>query len=256
MRKIALINIKGGVAKTTSAVNLAAALQKAGRSVLVVDVDPQASASSAVGLNPDDIEKHVLHLLDDTATVSDVRRRLDTGFDIVPAHIELAGAELQIAGFDDRERRLRYAVDAVNGYDYVLYDCPPSVGLLTINALTASDEVIIPTTPGFFSMAGMQILRDTVALIRKRLQPKLRITGVVITMYDNRLNLHRQAVEAIREYFGDIVYTTHIRHNVSLAEAPGHGQTIFEYAPGSYGATDYSELAQEVITQEKGNEQK
>lgn len=249
MEIIAMMNQKGGVGKTTSAVNIAAALARLGRRVLLIDVDPQAHATLSLGY-PQTIEKTIFELLTETATAADVMVDRD-GLTVIPAALQLAGAEMQLVGLPGREMILRSAIaDIVKGFEYVIIDCPPSIGALTANALAAATSVFVPIKTEYLPIQGIGQLIKTVELVRQRLNPRLKISGVFGTFYDGRRNINREVMEYIRQTFGDAVLNTQIRANVALAEAPKMGKTIFEHAPASHGAADYMALSEEIISRE------
>jgi chromosome partitioning protein len=247
---VAIINQKGGVGKTTTAVNLSACLAKCGLRILVVDLDSQANATAHLGI---DIHREnplsVYDLLTGNTTTEDlVTPSSLSGLDVIPSHIELSGAEIELVNRVGRESILKNCLNGIRKrYDYIMVDCPPSLGLLTLNALVLVREVIIPVQTEFFALQGMARLLETINLVKRRLNPHLRITGVVACMYDSRTNLSKDVIDRINQYFGDKLFTTHIRQNVKLAEAPSFGQPIVLYAPRSYGAIDYTNLAQELI---------
>jgi chromosome partitioning protein len=247
-RIIAIINQKGGSGKTTTSVNLGAYLARFGRVVLLVDLDPQANSTIHLGLKPHEIEKSVYDVMMDEKPFSEVIRQTEIeNLFIAPANINLSGAEIELAGIVGREMILRDAVERIeDNYNYILIDCPPSLGLLTVNALTVAKEIIIPVQTEFFALEGMGKLFQTIEIIRKRLNRDLKITGIVPTMLDGRTNLSREVMEKISEYFGEKVYKTRIRKNVRLAEASSHGKPIVLYDPRSPGAEDYEALSREV----------
>jgi chromosome partitioning protein len=280
MRRIAVINQKGGVGKTTTAVNLGAALAHHGRKVLLVDADPQANLSVHLSVDIFHIQRSVYDVLRGDATILEVTVKTSTpNLDVVPSHIDLSGAELELASMMGRETVLREALreaesrtlareappiapapDAVTegtaapttpepagGYDFVIVDCPPSLGLLSVNALTSTSEVIVPVQTQFFALQGMSKLLDVLRLVRRRLNPTLRLLGLLPCLYDSRTNLSQEVLDEIRAHFGDRVFSTVVRSNVKLAEAPSHGKHILDYAPDSRGAEDYRSLAGEVI---------
>jgi len=247
MRTIAFMNQKGGVGKTTSAVNVAAGLSRLGRRVLLIDMDPQAHATLSLGL-PADSEKTTFELLDGTATAADVIVDRD-GLAVMPSGLQLAGAEIQLIGAPGREMLLRSALDGVD-FEYILIDCPPSIGLLTMNALTVATSVYVPLKTEYLPIQGIDQLKNAVDLIRRRLNPQLAINGVFGTFYDARRNIDRDVMDYIRQVFGDKVLKTAIRSNVALAEAPVNGKTIFEHAPTSHGAEDFAALCQEILDRE------
>lgn len=252
MRRIALINQKGGVGKTTTAANLGSGLGRLGKRVLLVDIDPQANLSLHLDVEVFQASKSVYDLLLGKASVEEViLPTTEPGVEIVPSHIDLCSAELELVNTVGREVVLRDAMDRYlaaipNLPDYILVDCPPSLGLLSLNALAAVEEVIIPIQAEFFALQGMGKLMDVVNLVRERLNPKLRISGIVICMFRAQTTLAREVLQEVRSFFGDVVLETRIRQNIKLAEAPGHGKSIFAYDPSSNGAADYMALAREV----------
>ena len=257
MRTIALINQKGGVGKTTTAVNLGAALAEAGRRVVLVDLDPQANLTLHLGLRLEpDAPTSYRVLLGEAAFADAIHATETERLSAVPTDIDLSGAELELASAFGRETLLRDALaDWVNGSDgdpadYVLLDCPPSLGLLSVNGLAAADEVFLPVQTEFFALQGLTKLMDTVALVQRRLHPGLEIGGIIGCLYDSRLRLAREVLGEVRNYFPGRVFKQAIGTNVKLAEAPSFGQTILQYAPESAGARDYRALAAEVIAQE------
>lgn len=248
-RTIAVTNQKGGVGKTTTAVNLAAFIALEGFRVLLVDCDPQGNATSGLGINRKRL-KYCLHdmLIDglDFAQVM-THTRLER-LDLIPSTIQLAGAEVELVSHQQRERALEAGLAPIRDYyDYIFLDCPPSLGLLTVNALTAADSVLIPLQCEYYALEGLSQLLDTVHLVRQRLNPRLKIEGIVFTMFDARTNLGLQVVEEVKKHFRQDVYRTIIPRNVRLSEAPSHGKPIALYDPRSKGAEVYREFAREVI---------
>jgi len=247
MRKIALVNQKGGVGKTTTAVHLAAALARLDRKVLLVDLDPQANATISFGLPPNELKSSVYDVLMGRAQAGETLRALAPNLSLLPSSIDLAGAEMELSAALGREYVLRTALEAISGFDFVLLDCPPSLGILNVNGLTYVREIIIPVQCEFLALHGLSLLLRTIQIVQRRLNPELRVTGVIPCMYDGRKGLARESVREIENHFKEKTFKTRIRTNVRLAEAPSHGKTIFEYAPDSYGAEDYLNLAREVL---------
>lgn len=246
---IALANQKGGVGKTTSSVNLSSSLAFLGKKVLLVDIDPQGNASSGVGINKGEIENCIYNVLVDDVPLKDVREHTELdNLDVIPATIQLAGAEVELVPAISRELRLKRAIDTIKDeYDYIIIDCPPSLGLLTLNALTASDSVLIPVQCEYYALEGLSQLLNTIRIVQKQLNAELQIEGVLLTMLDARTNLGIQVIEEVKKYFQNKVFDTIIPRNVRLSEAPSHGKPILLYDPKSKGAEVYLELAKEVI---------
>lgn len=249
---IAIANQKGGVGKTTTSVNLGAGMATIGKRVLLVDIDPQGNTTSGVGVNKADVENCIYDILiNDVNPADTILNTQIEGLDIIPATIQLAGAEIELVSTISRELRLKKALNTVkNKYDYIIIDCPPSLGILTINSLTASDSVIIPIQCEYYALEGLSQLLNTVRLVQKNLNPHLMIEGVLLTMLDARTNLGIQVIEEVKKYFQEKVYKTIIPRNVRLSEAPSHGQSIITYDSRSKGAEVYLELAKEVISYE------
>jgi chromosome partitioning protein len=248
-RIIAVTNQKGGVGKTTTSVNLGACLAYIGQKVLLVDIDPQGNATSGVGVEKGDVHQCIYDVLVDDVDVNDtVKQSKVENLSIIPATISLAGAEIELVPTISREVRLKKALEKVKDeYDYIIIDCPPSLGLLTINALTASDAVVIPVQCEYYALEGLSQLLSTVRLVQKHLNHDLMIDGVLLTMLDARTNLGIQVIEEVKKYFQDKVYRTIIPRNVRLSEAPSHGEPIIIYDAKSRGAEVYLELAKEVV---------
>ena len=246
---MALINQKGGVGKSTTAINLSAALGELGKQVLLVDLDPQGNSSSGLGIEKSQVHNCVYDvLLNDVAIEDVIIPDVGEGLDLVPATINLAGAEVELVSEMARENRLKDAVGSLRGkYDYVFIDCPPSLGLLTVNALVAADKLLIPIQCEFYALEGVTKLLDSMKRVKTRLNPTLDIFGVLLTMYDGRTTLSRQVVEEVRSYFGKTVFTTLIPRTVKLSEAPSFGQPITQYDPSGKGAQSYVNLAKEVV---------
>ena len=246
---MAIINQKGGVGKSTTAINLSAALGELGKQVLLVDLDPQGNSSSGLGIEKSQVHNCVYDvLLNDVAIEDVIIPDVGEGLDLVPATINLAGAEVELVSEMARENRLKDAVGSLRGkYDYVFIDCPPSLGLLTVIALVAADKLLIPIQCEFYALEGVTKLLDSMKRVKTRLNPTLDIFGVLLTMYDGRTTLSRQVVEEVRSYFGKTVFTTLIPRTVKLSVAPSFGQPITQYDPSGKGAQSYVNLAKEVV---------
>ncbi len=252
-RIIAVANQKGGVGKTTTAINLAASLASLGASTLLVDCDPQSNASSGVGFGRDPNRRNTYQVLMGEVTAAEVRCPTEVEqLQVIPAHKNLIGANIELVPLDRREYRLRQALDSVrNDYEYVVLDCPPALDLLTLNALVAADSVLIPMQAEYFALEGVTELLDTIDRIKAELNPGLSVEGVVITMFDDRTNLAQSVAADLKGFFGDLMCETTIPRNIRLAEAPSHGKPALLYDPKSRGSEAYVQLAQEIIDRAK-----
>ena len=246
---LAIINQKGGVGKTTTAIDLAAALGESNKQVLLVDLDPQGNASSGLGIEKGELENCIYNVLLDDVSIEDIIiPDVYPGLDLAPSTINLAGAEVELVSEMARENRLKDAIGSLRGkYDYIIIDCPPSLGLLTVNAFVAADKLLIPIQCEFYALEGVTKLLDSMKRVKSRLNPSLDIFGVLLTMYDNRTTLSKQVVDEVRGYFGPLVFDTMIPRTVKLSEAPSFGQPITQYDPKGKGSIAYLELAKEVI---------
>ncbi|MGC8805677.1 MAG: ParA family protein [Candidatus Ratteibacteria bacterium] len=265
MTCIAMINQKGGVGKTTSVVNLGAGLSLLGKKVLMIDLDPQAHLTYSVGIKAHELSKTVYHVLRGDISVAEalierpITAKLEFSkqsemkgiFCILPASLDLSGAEFEFGGIAGREFLLKECLSEAGNFEYVFIDCPPSLGLLTLNALTTADEIYIPLQTEFLALQGISKLLETVEVVQRRLNQQIKLTGIIGTRFDGRKRLNREVVEKIKDYFGNAVFNTLVRENISLAEAPGFGKTIYEYKPDSYGSEDYFHLCLEIIERSK-----
>ncbi len=255
-KSIAIFNQKGGVGKTTTAVNFSAALAEKGKKVLLVDNDPQGNLTSGVGIDKNSLDKSIYHVLINEASIEDVILHTDfERLDILPGSVDLAGAEIELIDFEDREFLLKKQILKVKDlYDYIIVDCPPSLGLLTINALVAVDSVLIPIQCEYYALEGVSQLVNTFNLVKKSINSNLEIQGVLLSMFDGRTNLSIQVVEEVKKHFKQLVYATIIPRNIRLAEAPSFGLPIIHYDRKSKGAESYLELADEFLDLEEEDE--
>ena len=253
-RIIAIANQKGGVGKSTTAINLAACLAEKEQKVLIVDIDPQGNATSGLGVSKDDVENTIYQVMLGTISADDaIQKDVFDNLDVLPSNVNLAGAEIELIDVENREYILKNILyDIKDRYDYIVLDCPPSLSMLTVNAMTAADTVLVPIQCEYYALEGLTQLIHTINLVKRKLNPELELEGVVFTMYDARTNLSLQVVENVKENLGQNIYNTIIPRNVRLAEAPSHGLPINIYDSKSAGAESYRLLAEEVMNQNVG----
>lgn len=246
---IAIANQKGGVGKTTTAINLGASLAVLEHKTLIIDADPQANATSGVGFDPRNIKTSIYECIINQVEAKDIILNTQTpNLDLLPAHIDLVGAEIELINLPNREKMMRAAIsDLKNEYDFIIIDCSPSLGLITLNALTASDSVIVPVQCEYFALEGLGKLLNTIKIVQERLNNDLEIEGILLTMYDVRLRLSNQVVEEVKTHFQQMVFDTIIQRNTKLGEAPSHGETIIMHDASSKGAINYLNLAREIL---------
>ncbi len=246
---ISLANQKGGVGKTTSAINLAGSLAILEYSTLIIDADPQANATSGVGFDPRNIKTSIYECIIDDVDPADIILKTDTpNLDLLPAHIDLVGAEIEMINLPNREKMMKKAIAGIKDkYDFIIIDCSPSLGLVTINALTAADSVIIPVQCEYFALEGLGKLLNTIKIVQSRLNPDLDIEGILLTMFDKRLRLAKQVVQEVKTHFQQMVFSTIIHRNTRLSEAPSYGETIIMHDADSTGAINYLNLAREIL---------
>ena len=255
---IALANQKGGVGKTTTAINLAASLAVLEKKVLIIDADPQANATSGVGIDTKSVTTSIYECVVENIDPKKIILKTEVpGLEIIPSHIDLVGAEIEMLNMAERERVLSSMINPIKDkYDFILIDCSPSLGLITVNALTASDSVIIPVQCEYFALEGLGKLLNTIKIIQTRLNPGLEIEGFLLTMYDSRLNLSNQVLQEVQSHFGDMVFKTLITRNIKLSEAPSYGLPVVLYDAASKGASSYMDLAKEILQRNESKEQK
>ncbi len=246
---ISIANQKGGVGKTTTAINLAAGLAVLEHKTLLIDADPQANATSGIGFNPKNIKTSIYECIIDDVEPKDILLNTTTpNLDLIPAHIDLVGAEIEMINLPNREYMMKNVIDKIKGnYEFIIIDCSPSLGLITVNSLVAADSVIVPVQCEYFALEGLGKLLNTIKIVQSRLNPALEIEGILLTMYDNRLRLSNQVVEEVRSHFQELVFDTIVQRNTKLGEAPSFGETIIMHDIQSKGAVNYLNLAREIL---------
>lgn len=249
-RIIAMVNQKGGVAKTTSTLNVAAGLACMGKKVLLVDFDPQANLTESCGHSPDEIDTTIYNVIIGNVNMQNVIITLGDNLYLAPSNIELSGAEAELLQLPGKDYRLKKVLETIDGFDYIIIDCPPSLGQLTLNALAAATEVFIPVLTEYFAFKATRKLTDTINMVKEWSNENIKITGVIATRYNSRKILNQGVLEELKENFGNKLFNTMIRENIKIAEAPAVGKNIFDYAPNSHGAEDYKSLCEEIIKME------
>lgn len=246
---IAVANQKGGVGKTTTTINLASSLAVLEYKTLIIDADPQANATSGIGVDPQAIKTSIYEcIIDDVPPQNIIIKTSTPNLDLIPAHIDLVGAEIEMINLPDREKMMRKVIAEIrDNYDFIIIDCAPSLGLITVNSLTAADSVIIPVQCEYFALEGLGKLLNTIKIVQDHLNPELSIEGILLTMYDSRLRLANQVIEDVKNHFSDLVFETVIHRNIKLSEAPSYGESIIMYDANSKGAVNYLNLAREVL---------
>ena len=246
---IAIANQKGGVGKTTTAINLGASLGALDKKTLIIDADPQANATSGMGFDPRNVKTSIYEcMVNDVAPKDIILKTKSPNLDLIPAHIDLVGAEIELISLPDREQVMRKAIEQIrDDYDFIIIDCSPSLGLITVNSLTAADSVIVPIQCEYFALEGLGKLLNTIKIVQTRLNPELSIEGMLMTMYDQRLRLANQVADELKTHFHQLVFDTIIHRNTRLGEAPSHGETIITHDASSKGAVNYLNLAREIL---------
>ena len=250
MRKIAIANQKGGVGKTTTVLNVAAGLARRGKRVLAVDLDPQANLTDSFGVEAAGLERTIFDFMNGTA-LADVVQRIEEGLDLIPSNLNFVRADLAISQKTSRETLLKRAVKNITDYDFILFDCPPNLGLVNLNAIVASDEILVTVQAEYFAYAGLTLIKETIRDVQENLEAGVKLAGIIVTQFDKRKTLARDVLREIRKEYAGLLFETIIRENTQLAESPSHFKNIFDYRPDSHGAEDYADLAKEIIKRGK-----